>query len=444
MKAASGASRSFSESHKRFSGLEIGAILLFICGFFLSLSVIIFLLKILKHDFSIWSTLGVVIISIVFIAIVSGIRKFQKRGYVFDPPVVYANVDRKSIDLHSNPRELIFNEGNNKLYIATTKSIAVFDDSINDIIGEIAIKNPGYMAVDYTKDRLFVTLDRGIAVIDTSSNTLIKKIFEDFRFGQLCINFNTNMLYAINLDFHWVYIIECSSNTLIDKIYCDGYPHTITLNQNTNSIYIGNSDFEIMMIDGSKNQEISRIHLPKLSKYLTAYIDELYVDPSSNILYINEHATGPAGEGGVGLHTCFFRIDLNAIVYHDFYIHDFECDIIPKTKRYNTKHVSESILHEANVSWKSGTLDNSFAVNSKSGLLYLTDSWEKKIYEIDAHNKILRTFAINHEYVSITMNPNGNKLFLANSGYFSNSLDIIYLQKEPTANQPLSIENSNR
>jgi DNA-binding beta-propeller fold protein YncE len=444
VKEASGASRSFSDSHKRYSGLEIGAILLFICGFFLSLAVIIFIIGILNHDNFIWSFLGIVLLSIGFIAIVWGMRKMHKRGYIVDPPVVYSTVDRKSIGLRSNPRELVFNEGNNKLYIAIKNSIIVFDDSISDIIDEIGIKNPGYMAVDHTKDRLFVTLERGIAVIDTSSNTLIKNIFEDFKFGQLCINFNTRMLYAINLDLNCAYIIECSSHTLIDRIYCIGYPRTITLNQNTNSIYIGNSDFVIVIIDGSKNQEISRIHLPKLSKYLTAYIDELYVDPSSNVLSINEHATGPASEGGVGLHTCFFRIDLNAIVYPDFYIHDFKCDIIPRTKRDTTHHVSESILHEQDIFWKSGAQDNSFAVNSKSGLLYLTDLWEKKIDEIDARNKILRTFAINHEYVSMTMNPNGNKLYLANSGYFSNSLDIIYLQKEPTVNPPLSIENSNQ
>lgn len=446
MKEASHASRSFSEGHKRLNGLEIGVILLFICGFFLSLSVINFVIGLLRNGNLIWSLLGVVLLSIGFITIIWGMRKIHKQGYIFDPPVVYSRVYRKHVDLQSNPRQLIFNEGNNRLYISTKNSIIVFDDTINKIVNELAIKNTGYIAVDHLKDILFVTLERGIAVIDTSSNTLIKNIFEEFRFGQLCINFNTNMLYAINLDFHCVYIIECSSQTLIDKIYCDGYPRAVTVNPNTNSIYIANSDFIVTKIDGSKNQLTSRIHLRKLSGYLTAHIDELYVDPLNNILYINEHATGPAGEGGVGLHTSFFGIHLNEIDYqdyHDYFIHDFECNIIPKTERYTTNHTSESTLHKHDIFWKHGSLDNSFVVSSKSGLVYLTDLWEKRIDEIDAHNKILRTFAINHNYVSMSMSPNGNKLYLTNSGYFSNSLDIIYLQKEPTVNPPLSIENSN-
>ena len=121
MKEASGSSQSFSDSHKRFSGLEIGAILLFICGFFLSLSVIVFFIGILNHDDFMWSFFGVVLLSILFISIVLGIRKFQKLGYVFDPPVVYTKVFRKSIELRNNPMELVFNEGNNKLYIATKK-----------------------------------------------------------------------------------------------------------------------------------------------------------------------------------------------------------------------------------------------------------------------------------------------------------------------------------
>ena len=155
MKEASGASRTFSDSHKRFRGLEIGAILLFICGFFLSLSVILLFIGILNHNNIIWSFLGVVLLSILFISIVWGIRKFQKLGYVFDPPVVYTKVFRKSIELRNSPTKLVFNEGNNKLYVATKKSIIVFDDTINTIITEIPIKNTGHMAltilkIDYT------------------------------------------------------------------------------------------------------------------------------------------------------------------------------------------------------------------------------------------------------------------------------------------------------
>jgi DNA-binding beta-propeller fold protein YncE len=446
VKEASGSSQSFSDSHKRFSGLEIGAILLFICGFFLSLSVIVFLTGILNHDDFMWSFFAVVLLSILFISIVWGIRKFQRLGYVFDLPVVYTKVFRKSIELRNNPRELVFNEGNNKLYIATKNSIVVFDDSINRIIDEILIKNPYSMAVDHTNDKLFATLDRGIAVIDTSSNTLIKNIFEDFRFSQLCININTNMLYTINVDLNCVYIIECSSHALVDKIYCIGYPRIITLNQNTNSIYIGNSDFVIMIVDGSKNQEISRIHLanpPERWYGSSKTLDGLYVDPSNNLLYVKEDVTTP-NEGGASLGTLFFKLHLNSIRHSEYFMHDYECDIIPKTERYMPDHKSGSILRKHDILSRTGSLDNSFVVNSKSGLQYLTDMWSKKLEEIDTNNKILRTFKIDHEYVSMTINPNGNKLYLANSGYFSNWLDIIYLPEEPTVNPPVSIESSSR
>ena len=255
------------------------------------------------------------------------------------------------------------------------------------------------------------------------------------------------MLYAIKLNFNCVYEIECSSHSLVDKIYCDDFPCTITLNQNTNSIYIGNSDNTVIIIDGSNNKVISRIHLPNYpsSRWssITTSLDELYVDPSNNILYVKEEVIGPPNEGGVSLATSFFKIHLNGILCPEYFIHLFECDILPNTERYMPGHISKLILRKHDVFSKSGTLNNSFAVNSKSSLLYLTDSWEKRIEEINANNKILRTFKINHNYKFMTINPNGNKLYLANSGYFSNSLDIIHLQKEPTVNPPLSTENRN-
>ncbi|RPI80326.1 MAG: hypothetical protein EHM34_10340 [Nitrosopumilales archaeon] len=445
MKEVSGASRSFSESHKRFSGLEIGAILLFICGFFLLLSVIIFLIGILNHDNFIWSLLGVVIVSFVFISIIWGTRKIQKQGYIFNPPVVFSNVNRKHVDLQSNPRKMIFNEGNNRLYISTKNSIIEFDDTTNKTGNEIAIKDPGHMAVDHTKNRLFVTLERGIAVIDTSSNTLIKNIFGEFRFGQLCINFSTNILYAINLDFNCIYIIDCSSHFLVDKIYCIGYPRTLTLNQNTNSIFVGNSDNVVTIIDSSKNKVIARIHLPNPPSNrwypVTTSLNELYVDPSNNILYIKEDVIGPPNEGGVGLQTLFFKIHLNGIFF-EHYIHSPECDILPKTKRYMPHHRSESILRNRDIFSRNSSLNDCFIVNSKSGLQYLTDIGRKKLDEIDLDNKILRSFEISEHCNAIAINPIGNEIYLANSGYISNSLDIFFVQKQPTVNPPVSIENS--
>ena len=431
MKEASCSSRSFSDSHKRFNGLKTGAILLFICGYFLSLIVIYLIIGFLDNGNLIWTLLGVaVFLSICFITIIWGMRKIQKQGYIFNPPIVFSNVNRKHVDLQGNTRTLILNEGNNRLYISTKNSIIVLDDTINKILNEIAIKNPSHMAVDHAENRLFVTLERGIAVIDTLSNTLIKNIFEEFRFGQLCINFSTNILYAINLDFNCVYIIDYFSHSLIDKIYFTTYPRTITQNHITDSIYIGNSDNIVTIIDGSKNKIIARIHLPNPPSNrwypVTTSLDGLYVDPSNNILYIKENVIGPPNEGGVGLQTLFFKIDLDGIFF-DYFIHSPECDILSKTNRF-MPNKSESILRKQDIFSRIGSLNDCFAVNSKSALLYLTDIGEKKIDEIDSNNKILRTFEISEHCNAIAINPIGNKIYLANSGYFSNSLDIIYMQ----------------
>jgi hypothetical protein len=435
VKEASSSSQSFSEGHKRLNRLEMVAILLFICGFFLSLSVINFIIGLLNDGKPIWAYLGVsVFLSISFITIVWGMQKIRKRGYIFDPPVVYSTVNRKYVSLHSNPRAIVFNKGNNRVYIAIKNSIIVLDDTINDIVYEILLKDPGYMAVDHIKDKLFVTLERGIAVIDTSSNTLIKNIFKEFRFGQLCINFNTNMLYAINLDFNCVYIIDCSSDALIDKIYCDSYPYTVTVNSNTNSIYIGNSDNTVTIIDGSTKKVIFRIHLPNSSdsKYgSTTRLDELYLDPLNEILYIKVEIIGPPNQGGASLHTSFFKIHLSSIYCPEYFIHDSECDIIAKTERYMTYHLFDSVLPKHDIFERVGSLDDFLIVNSESGLLYLTDKETEKLVELDSNNNILRTFIINHNCVSMAMNPIANKLYLANSGYFTNWIDIFFLEKEP-------------
>lgn len=381
MTEASKASRSFSKGHGRVNGLDIGAILLFICGLFLSLSMINFITGLLNDGNPIWSFFGVaVLLSIGFITIVWGMRKIHKQGYIFEPHIVYNTVNMKYVDLRRHPRQTVFNESNNSLYVATKNSVILFYDTINDIVDEIAIKDPKYMAVDHFKDRLFVTLERGIAVIDTSSNILIKNIFEEFRFGQLCINFNTNMLYAINLDFYCVYIIECSSHTLIDKIYCDSHPYAATVDPNTNSIYIANSDHIVIVIDGSKNKVMSTIHLPNLSRRMsdcTVGLDGLYVDPSNKILYIKEEVIGPPNQGGVGLQTLFFKIDLNAIHCPEYFIHDFECDILPKTERYMPDRRSESILRKHDIFWRDRSLNDSFIVNSVRSTILDRYRWKK-------------------------------------------------------------------
>ena len=448
MKEAIGASRSryFPREHDKIRTIKLilGAISLVITGLLLIHSVREFITFrfIIGREINEWSYIVFIFVVVaIFYTLILALRKVYKRGYVFKLSGNYDHLNRKYVDLRSKPRQMIFNEGNNRLYISTKNSIIVFDDYTNNIIGEIPIKNPGNLAVDLTKNRLFITLERGIAVIDTSSNTLIKNIFEEFRFGQLLINFSTNILYAINLDFNCLYLIDCSSHSLVDKIYCIGYLRTLTLNQNTNSIYIGNSDNIVTIIDGSKNKVITRIHLPNSPSNrwypVTTSLDELYVDPSNNILYIKEDVIGPPNEGGVGLQTLFFKIDLNGIFF-EYYIHSPECDILPKTKRYMPHHRSESILNKHDIFSRNSSLNDCFIVNSKSGLQYLTDIGRKKLDEIDLDNKILRTFEIGEHCNAIAINPIGNKIYLANSGYFSNSLDVIYIQRQPTVNPPHS------
>ena len=83
-------------------------------------------------------------VAAIFYALILVLRKIYKLGYVFKLSVNYNDVDRKYIDLSSSPTQMVFNESNNRLYIATIYSIIVLDDTINKIVNEIAIKNTGY------------------------------------------------------------------------------------------------------------------------------------------------------------------------------------------------------------------------------------------------------------------------------------------------------------
>lgn len=437
MKGALSASRSFSDGHKRLSSLEIGAILLFICGFFLSLSVIIFIIEIINHDDSIWSFLGVLLLSIGFIAIVWGMRKIQTRGYVFDPPVVYDTVNRKSYSLPSPPGQMIFNTSNNSLYVALRDRIMVLDGTTDHMVDEIAIHKPRYFTINFVTNKLFVALKNGISVIDMSSNKVIKSIFEEYNYGQLCVNNNTNMLYAINKSYNnqkkspnCVDVIDCSSFALISRIDTQWKPSGIAVNPSNNRIYAG---FEkhpsVFVFDGSKNNTcISKIHLPKID-HSELESNNIYFDPSSDLLFVlqNRYYPGSGGPGGWG--DFLLKIDTNVKV-PDYFMHEFDCDILSKTERYLPRLRSKSVLKEDDIIRRNG--GDSIILNPKTGLLYLTDIEKKKLDEIDINtNKILNTFEISDYSSAKALNSIANKLYLGSSRYFAEStIDIIYLENE--------------
>jgi DNA-binding beta-propeller fold protein YncE len=447
------ASRSFPKEYKRRKSLAGGSILLFICGLFLFLSLYNFLIALLRDNNLIGVFLGVaVFLSISCGIILWGMRRVYLRGYLYERPVVYDAVRRNSYSLPSPPEQMIFNASNNMLYIASRDRIMVLDGTTDHIVDEIPISGPRYFAINFPTDKLFVAQQNGISVIDMSSNKVIKNIFEEYSYGQLCINNKTNMLYAINKSYsnrnissNYVDVIDCSSSATISRINSQWKPSGIAVNPSNNRLYVG---FEkhpsIFVFDDSKdNLCISRIHLPIID-HSELYSNSIYFDASNDLLYILQERIYSGGGGPPGWAEFLLKIDANMNL-SNYYIHEFDCNILSKTERYLPMLRSKSVLKEDEILRGKGNPGDSITLNPKTGLLYFTNTEKKKLDEIDTNtNTVLNTFEISQYCHAMALNPVANKLYLiTSSGIFGeNILDIIYLQKESTVNPPLSIENS--
>lgn len=437
------ASRSFPKEYNRRESLAAGSILLLIGGLFLFLSVYNFLIALVRDNNPIWVFFGfAVFLAISCIIILWGMRRVYLRGYLSDRPVVYDTVNCKSYSLPSPPEQMIFNASNNNLYIALRDCIMVLYGTTDHMVNEIPLPEPRYFAINFVTNKLFVALKEGISVIDMLSNTVIKTVLEEYSYSQLCVNDKTNVLYAVNKSYNsqkkpcnCVDVIDCSSYAVNYRIGSNWKPSGIAVNPNKNRIYVG---FEkhpsIFVFDGSEN--ISRIHLPKIDhSELTS--NDIHFDPSNEILYILQRRFYPNYQGPPGYADFLLKIDTN-VQLSDFFIHEFDCNILSRTERYLPRLRSKSVLRENDILRGSGNPEGSITLNLKTGLLYLMNTEKKKLDEIDINtNKILNTFEISQYCDAMALNPINNKIYLGSSRYFGGSrLDIISLEIEPVSSRP--------
>lgn len=446
------ASRSFPKEYERTKSLVGGSILLLICALFLFLALYNFLISLLRDNDPIWVFFGFAVFLAISCGIILwGMIRVYLRGYLWERPVVYDAVNRKSYSLASPPEQMIFNLSNNSLYIALRDRIMVLNGTSDHIVDEIHIPKPRYIAINSVTERLFVALENGISVIDTSSNKLIKTVLEEYSYGELCINDKNNMLYAINKSknkqkkaYNHVDVIDCSSYTINYRIDSHWGPSGIAVDPNNNRIYVGfEKHSSIFVFDGSKNNLcISRIHLPRID-HSELESNNIYFDPSNDLLYVlqKRYYSGSGGPGGWA--DFLLKIHTN-VQLSNYYIHKFNCNILSKTERYLPRLGSKSVLKEDDILRGDGNPKDSITFNPKTGLLYLTNTEKKKLDEIDINtNKIMNTFEISEYCNAMALNPITSKLYVGSSRTFGeDTIDIIYLQKEAAVSHPLSIQNS--
>jgi DNA-binding beta-propeller fold protein YncE len=430
------ASRSFPKGYRRARGIAIGAIFLFICGIFLYLSILNFIISLVRDNHPIWLFFVVaVLLSVVSSITIWAIRKIYVRGYAFDRPYVYDTVerDRKYFSLNHSVREMLVDTDNNKLYLSTRDSITIVDGNTDKFAGEIKLKKPRYIALNPANQRLFVTQEKGIAVIDTSTNTVIERIFEENRFGNVCLDQKTNTLYAIDETYNCVDVIDCSSYTLNHRIDSTQRPNGLALNPKTNKMYIGypkNSSLSI--IDNNLNRIICQIQFEKG----TADTNKLYVDSTNSKLYILREEYY-SGEGGY--------LDL-----HELYCVD--ANVSGSISLVSREAISYQIISDTVGNCGRYSRQLSFAVNPELDRIYMAivereDGLvvRKVLFEIDSSKKILKNLEINNKCKLIALNPTTNKLYAANPGSTAvESLEIINLVNENKVQSTIPSSDNNQ
>jgi YVTN family beta-propeller protein len=274
--------------------------------------------------------------------------------------------------------------------------------------------------------------DGTVSVIDGNTNSVIANLTIGGRLFAVAVNPNTNKVYVANDDSNFVYIIDGNENivTKMLKIFFTNikFPK-IFVNPNTNKVYIPLNDIKrIYSIDGNTNN-IAIIPLDILEQ-----LSEIAINVNRNEIYIANYRSGTVYVIDGNTNNIVAEIDVGVKKFPDV------MSIDPITNKLYMVHSdprSEGTVSVidvqakksknvpiANAAVKSGDEPVDISVNPNTNKIYVANYGSGTVSVIDGKtNSNATNIQIGAEPIAIAVNAKTNKIYVANNG--SGTVSVI-------------------
>ncbi|WP_405115354.1 hypothetical protein MHH28_12565 [Paenibacillus sp. FSL K6-1217] len=127
-----------------------------------------------------------------------------------------------------------------------------------------------------------------VAVVDSRQNELIQRIPVGIKPGPMCLNYQEDKLYVVNIDQDFITIIDAYTFEIIKTVHIGGpsaksAPVAIFAAAKVNKVYVAHSgDRAVTIIDSVTDKVIKQVDLPSGSGYPFAFAGH----PNSNYVFV--------------------------------------------------------------------------------------------------------------------------------------------------------------
>ena len=363
--------------------------------------------------------------------------------------------------------------------IAEGSRVAIIDGSKGSVTETIKIPDAdlSHIAVNPNTSQLYATEPslNNVHVINGTNNQVVDIVDTGFMLGDLAVNPNTNRIYVINLPCNSLNIIDSLTNEIIESVTFsleNTHLDKIVINPFTNTIYVAGASHTatftgsiIHVIDGSSNQITDKIMLRNM------HLNSLAINPNTNTIYaggtahsrfrsrsvikvingLRNRITDTILTNSIGRH---IAVNTNTNIIY-FNTDDF----------FNPMNTGLSVINGSNnriveTIPQMGQIED-IAVNINTNMVYVvvlselvnidTISTVMNMNVIDGTTgKILDTFLIDsmvldhHEPVSIAVNSNTNKVYVANTAKddvkIIDGANNVLIESLTVGNTPIDID----
>ena len=205
-------------------------------------------------------------------------------------PPVGAQIVLDVIDLGNDGGGIATNPSTNRVYVAVTGQLNVYDAETHGLVTSIPLPQ-NYsacydLAVNAVTNRVYAVGLRTY-VIDGNSNAVLANL--DKRGEEVVVNPTTNRVYVAGMvlypysDPYKVYVLDGASNTWLPDIDLGTTGSSeqvhLAVNPISNRVYIAfTADDDLRLLDGNTYAEIDRVHI--------ADIGHVAVDANANRVYV--------------------------------------------------------------------------------------------------------------------------------------------------------------
>jgi YVTN family beta-propeller protein len=195
-----------------------------------------------------------------------------------------------NIGLGKTPDTIAVNPNTNKVYVGTfhSNTISVIDGTTDRLVKTINMTTVGNgIAVNPNTNKVYVSGDSNtISVIDGTTDRLVKTINLRSNPFEIVLNPNTNKVYVRAVDSNTISVIDGTTDRLVKTINLTFSPTAIDVNPNTDKMYLVDNSNTTYVIDGSKDKVVGNITAGTL-------ISSISADPTNNKAYafdsVNNH-----------------------------------------------------------------------------------------------------------------------------------------------------------